>query len=55
MDAADSPSSTTKGSQRDYKAKTYSEFAEKATNASTQTDEKGRQRMEMEQGEGFDN
>ncbi|KEH44478.1 hypothetical protein MtrunA17_Chr1g0212601 [Medicago truncatula] len=53
---ADSPSSTAKGSRRDYKlykATTYREFAEKATNASTQTEEKGRQRMDIETCEGF--
>lgn len=52
-DAADSPSSTMKDSQHDcklYKAKICREFAEKSSNASTQTEEMtSRNRMEMDQ------
>lgn len=51
-DIADSPATTMKGSRRDYrlyKAKTCREFAGKAANASTQTEEKGWQRMEREE------
>ncbi|XP_004497302.2 protein SOSEKI 5-like [Cicer arietinum] len=53
---ADSPS-TMKCSRHDYKlykAMTCREFAAKAADASTQTEEKGRQRMEMEQAEGLE-
>ncbi|GAU12172.1 hypothetical protein TSUD_01380 [Trifolium subterraneum] len=53
-----SPSSTANSSRRDYNlynAKICSDFAEKAANASTQTEEKGRQRMEMDRrSEGFE-
>lgn len=53
MDAADSPSSTMKDSQRDcklYKAKICREFVENSSNASTQTEEMiSRNRMEMDQ------
>ncbi|XP_045803184.1 protein SOSEKI 5-like [Trifolium pratense] len=53
-----SPSSTTNSLRRDYNlynAKICMDFAEKAANASTQTEEKGRQRMEMDRrSEGFE-
>ncbi|CAL5210249.1 unnamed protein product [Lathyrus oleraceus] len=52
-DAADSPSSSMKDSQREcklYKAKVCRDFAEKSSNASTQTKEMtSRNRMEMDQ------